>query len=194
MSATQQMVSVDQKGASAGSNLVGGNFTVNTYFSPPTLLSSNVILQLLVKLKEEVATDAKAQDTIDSLQYYDQRPPRDGIVGLEAKLKAGGREEELYNAFDKKEQFAKLLDRWSLYTSAQKIFAHLLAKVETLFNMIIHPNMGVLDKVAINQLIIERILIPTVAECGCDVIVLNDGIVLGMLYWLAERCFVRWHP
>lgn len=194
MPTSQQTVIVDQKGASAGGHVVAGNLTINSYPSPPTLLSSNIILKLLSKLRLEVETDARVQDTIDSLQHYDQRQARDGIVGLEAKLKAGGREAELYNAFDKKEQFAKLLDKWSLYASAQEIFAHLLAKVETQFNMVIHPNMQKLDEVAINQLIIERILIPTVAECGCDVIVLNDGIVLGMLYWLAERCFVRWHP
>lgn len=190
------MVSVNQQGVSAGGHVVAGNLTVNnTYISPPTVSSSSVILQLLAKLKLEMDADAKVQDTIANLQHYNNpRQPSDGIVGLQDKLVAGGREAELYYAIDKKEQFAKLLDEWALYASAQHIFAILLAKVETQFNLLIHPNIQVMDRVAINELIIDKVLKPTVAECGCDVFVLTDSIVLGMLYWLAERCFVRWHP
>ncbi|WP_368039360.1 MULTISPECIES: ABC-three component system protein [unclassified Tardiphaga] len=34
---------------------------------------------------------------------------------------------------------------------------------------------------------------PTVSECGASVFEIDHNTALGMVYWLAEQCFVRWH-
>jgi hypothetical protein len=80
-----------------------------------------------------------------------------------------------------------------LYASAQEIFAYLLAKAEHEFSYIIHPQIPNLDPVAVNQLVNDRIVTPTLEECGCSVFTLNHAVVMGMIYWLAEQCFIRWH-
>ena len=130
---------------------------------------------------------------VEGLQRFYSRKSVDGIDGLEAKLTAGGRSHELFDALEQKERFSKLLDKWSLYASAQQIFAYLLAKAEHEFRLIVLPQITLLDEVCINQLVSERIVYPLVDEVGDGVFNVDPGIVMGMIYWLAEQCFVRWH-
>ena len=185
-------VAVNQKGASAGRNLVGGDM-VTYNFAPPGIVSSNTIVRLSDRLKKEVELSEEIKSTVENLKYYYTRHAPDGIDGVEAKLEKAGRQDELYMALTRKEQFAKLLEKWSLYASAQEIIAYLLAKVETGFTLLVQPHIGQLDDAGINKIVLEQIIVPTVEECECDVIPLNNGLVLGMVYWLAEQCFVRWH-
>jgi hypothetical protein len=183
---------IDQRGAAAGQDVVAGNKTVNHLY-PPQTRAPGIVEQLLEKLQSEITKNAEVRHTVESLQYFYERKAKDGVIGLEAKLTAGNRGHELYLALAKKEQFAKLLEKWSMYASAQEIFAYLLAGVEHQFSMFVHPQIGALDEVAINQLVSDRIVLPTIAECGTSVFTLNHSLVMGMVYWLAEQCFVRWH-
>lgn len=183
---------IDQRGASAGEDVVAGNKTVNHLY-PPTTRYPGIVEQLLEKLQSEMTKNAEVRHTVESLQYFYESRAKDGIIGLEAKLIAGGREHELYLALAKKEQFVKLLEKWSMYASAQEIFAYLLAGAEYQFSMFVHPKIGKLDQTDINELVDERIVAPTIVECGTSVFTLNHSLVMGMIYWLAEQCFVRWH-
>ena len=184
---------IDQRGARADGDIVAGDKIVNHNY-PATNRTPGIVEQLLEKLQSEIGKNAEVRQTVESLKYfYEHREAADGIVGLEAKLGAGGRTSELYVALAKKEQFAKLLETWSLYASAQEIFAYLLAGAEHHFTMHVYPKLGELDQVQINQLIDNLIVTPTIVECGTTVFTLNHGIVMGMIYWLAEQCFVRWH-
>ena len=149
--------------------------------------------QLIQKLQSEIAQDVQVQHTIEALANFQARRSLDGIDGLEAKLIAGRREHEILAAYDKKEQFAKLLQRWSLYASAQEIFVCLLARAEYEFTHFVYPEISALSPTEINQIIHDRIIQTTINECGVDVFVLNHGTAMGMLYWLAEQCFIRWH-
>jgi predicted metallopeptidase len=180
----------DQRGAQAGADIVGRDKIVHNY---PATEGPGPIEQLLQKLQAEIENDEKIKHTIENLKHFTEHKSKDGIIGLEAKLIAGKREYELYSAFAKKELFAKLLETWSHYYSAQEIFAFLLAKIEYEFSMFVFPNIQSLTQHDINQLISDRIVLPTIQECGSGVFTLNHSIVMGMVYWLAEQCFVRWH-
>jgi hypothetical protein len=46
----------------------------------------------------------------------------------------------------------------------------------------------------IDEATAAHILDPTIEQCGTSVFVVNHSIALGMLYWLAEQCYIRWHP
>ena len=135
----------------------------------------------------------EVRHTIEALEHFQTRRAPDGIDGLEAKLKAANRQDELLSALEKKEMFVKLLEKWSLYASAQEIFAFLLAKAEYDFNYLIHPNISTASVVEVNQLVHDLIVMPTIQQCGTSVFTLNHSVAMGMLYWLAEQCFVRWH-
>ncbi len=88
--------------------------------------------------------------------------------------------------------FVKLLERWSLYASAQEIFVYLLAQAEHNFNLTVYPQIPVLSEIQVNQLVDRLIIAPTIEQCGASVFVLNHNVCMGMLYWLAEQCGL--HP
>jgi hypothetical protein len=87
------------------------------------------------RLADEIRNDQKVRDLVEGLQHYYVRRSADGVEGLEAKLTAGNRSHEILDALERKERFVKLLDKWSLYASAQEIFAYLLAKAELEFRL-----------------------------------------------------------
>jgi len=185
---------IDQSGTSAGRDIVAGdkNEIVHIYYSPAPR-PPGIVEQLLQKLQVEIEKNVEVRHAVESLRYFYEQKAKDGIVGLEAKLMAGGRDHEIFLALEKKELFVKLLEKWSMYASAQEIFAYLLARAEYEFSMFVHPKIGKLDQEGINQLVHDRIVTPTISECGSGIFTLNHSIVMGMIYWLAEQCFVRWH-
>lgn len=192
MSATESVSSAQQSRASAGRDLAGRDINnITNYNSAPR--AAGVIEQLLEKLHSEIDQNAQVRDIVEKLQRYYQKNARDGVIGLEAKLTKAGRADSYFDAIEMKEMFAKLLDEWSLYASAQQIFIFLLARAERQFNDIIFPQVTILDAVGINQLTSELIIEPAVLECGASVFQLDHNTALGMVYWLAEQCFVRWH-
>lgn len=148
---------------------------------------------LLAKLQAEVENNEQTRRTVESLARFQRQRAHDGIVGLEAKFAKAGKQAELDDALEQKELFAKLLEKWSLYKSAQEIFAFLLAKAEYEFNYFIRPQIEKLSEIELNQLVKDRVVEPTTAACGGSTLVINHGEAMGMIYWLAEQCFVRWH-
>ncbi len=182
---------VDQAGATAHGDIVGRDKHEQHIHLPRR--TPGVVEQLLNKLQKEVENNQHVRHTIELLAYFQRRRSHDGIEGLEAKLEAAARSDEYLDAIEKKELFAKLLERWSLYASAQEIFAHLLAKAEYEFTYVVRPQLYSLSKVQANALVRDQIIVPIVEECGSTVFTINYSTAMGMIYWLAEQCFVRWH-
>src|SRR5690348_14074976 len=118
-------VTVDQTNAKAHGDIVGGDKTVHHHYA--TSSATGIVEKLLLKLHTELEKNVQVKETIENLQFFQTRRSQDGIDGLEAKLKKANREGEIHLALEKKELFAKLLERWSLYASAQEIFAYLMA-------------------------------------------------------------------
>lgn len=184
--ATHQGNVSNQQNARAGGAIVGRD-----YYNVEA--KKGLIEKLLHKLKEQYDCNEQTQTTIDELARYHTRRATDGIDGLEAKLRAGGRSAYYDDAIEKKEMFAKLLETWSLYSSAQEIFVHILAKAENEFTQVIYGQIPKREPEEINAMVIDRIVNPIVEECGGDILAVNHNLVQGMVYWLAEQCFIKWH-
>ncbi len=137
--------------------------------------------------------NAEVRNLVDNLQYYFQPFPYDDVIGLEAKLEHAGRAGQKRQALRKKEAFSKLLAEWQAYPSAQEIIAYFLTKLETCFESHIVPVLGNASPEEIDSLIGEKMIEPVLAEMGCGPFMLNYLNVSGMVYWLAEQCYVRWH-
>lgn len=182
------MNKVSQHKSNAGGDIVGGD-KVTTY----NAAAKSKIEKLITKLQEQYDGDEATQNIIDELARYHSRRASDGISGLEAKLEAAGKCDAFDEAIEKKEMFAKLLQKWTMYSSAQMIFSHILAKAEIEFTQVIYPQIPFKTEAEINAIVIERIVDPIVEECGDDLLAINHNLVLGMVYWLAEQCFIRWH-
>jgi hypothetical protein len=185
----------NQAAAQAGGDVVGNNKTTNiTAFNFGSAAASSKIHALKMRLLEEVKADKVAQDLIEGFQiYHNRRRAPDGIEGLEQKLRAGCREHEIMDALEQKEMFAKLLARWSMYVSAQEIFVHLLSLAVHEFRMSIQPLLGSLDISSYNEIVSIKIVRPMMEEVGEGTLSMDALVTMGMYYWLAEQCFVRWH-
>jgi hypothetical protein len=183
-------MTVNQKGASASGDVVGRDKVTHNH-PPPLPLTK--IDKLKARLQQEVDAGACSADLIDQLKHFKKPVPQDGVVGLEAKLEVAGRKPQVLLALEMKEQFAKLLEKWSLYASAQEIFAHLLAMADYRYATQIFPQVGALPAVVIDELVDQKIVGPAIEEVGIDVFSLNHHTAMGMVYWLAEQCRVKWH-
>ncbi|MCW0001512.1 hypothetical protein OE766_25160 [Pararhizobium sp. YC-54] len=181
------MNSVNQTNACADGDIIGRDKII-TVQSP-----KGKIEKLLLRLKEQYEASDETRITIDELARYHRRRAQDGIEGLENKLIAANMHHYYDDAIEKKEMFVKLLERWSLYSSAQMIFVHVLAKAETEFSHVIYPEIPKISEAQMNAMIMDRIVDPIVEECSSELMIVSHNIVLGMVYWLAEQCFIRWH-
>lgn len=183
---------IDQRGASAGDKIIAGNNveSINVLPQPQKTKVEN----LLEKLQAEIEGDIQAKQLIDDLQFYHNRYSVDGIDGLENKLRHCGEDEEIIlKAMMKKEAFNKKLEKFTHYNSAQEIFALLLSKVDALFEAEIYGLIGNTSSDEIKKLTKEKVVDPVMGELSDDIMGINYNHVSGMIYWLAEQCFVRWH-
>lgn len=183
---------VNQSGAIAHGDMVGGNKTTtitnNFNYTP-----AGRVERYMQLLEEEIESNAQTRIIIDGLQFYYTQKSPDGVIGLEAKLQHASWQDELLIAYEKKELFVKLLNKYGMYASAQRLFAYLLSKAESEFNSSIHPQIACLSRAEIAMMTSEKIIKPMVDECGFGPLDINHNIVMGMIYWLAEQCFIRWH-
>jgi hypothetical protein len=148
---------------------------------------------LMKKLAEEIAQNLECHELISNLQFYHKKFVVDDIVGLEAKLRHTGRSDQVDEAIMQKEEFVKLLEKYSLFQSAQKIFSHCLSMAHHEFRHFIHPQVGTMSIQQIDQLVTTRIVEPLVRECTDGEFFIDHNIAMGLVYWLAEQCYVRWH-
>jgi hypothetical protein len=188
---------VDQRDIAVARDNAAGNITNensnNTFINLVAPQDSTPITFLMEQLAEEIRTNAQVTAFIDTLQMYLERHPYDGVDGLEAKLEHAGRSAEISLALRKKDLFARLLARYSMFDSAQHIFAYLLSKVETNFRLLVLPNLQGRTQAEIDQLFSTHLVGPCANEIKSGVFSLNAAIASGMVYWLAEQCYVRWH-
>lgn len=182
---------MSQSGSTVGGNQVLGDY--NHTVVNEAGRAATVVERLLARLQAELDNDITCSDTIRKLQRYHGGTAKGGVIGLHNKLHAAGRMDEIEDALEAKEMFVKLLEEFSLYASAQEIFVYLLAQAERVFNSEVLPLVGKVDPIEINRQTNRLILDPVVQECGATVFQMDHVTAMGMLYWLAEQCFVRWH-
>ena len=193
-------LSRNQSGASAGGDIAGGDLTKNTtnLHLPP--VSEHVSLhsalgKWIKQLEHAKLTDETIAYDVANLAFYKRkRTSDDGINGLEAKLHSGGRSNRLEDAQDQKLSFEMILTEWSFYASAQEIFAYLLAKIHRNFNLLKETVPENAEPHILDRIIDGQVLEPIVDECGqVQHFEINLNVALGMLYWLADQCVIRWH-
>lgn len=181
--------SVDQRRAAPGGDAVGRDKITNVHHAE----RRTQIDGWLDRLADELRGNVQMRDFVDSLQYYFQLNPYDEFVGLEAKLERAGRSSQTRAAMRKKEAFSKLLEEWRSYPAAQEIIAYFLTKIDTAFETEIIPLLSTASSNEIDAEIIAKLINPVLSEMGCGPFMLNYNHVMGMVYWLAEQCYIRWH-
>lgn len=192
--ATELTPFVDQSRATAGGdNVAGDKNTTNqhNYFSQPS--EPDVISKLAIRLADEMATDEQFKERLESLQFFFEKVSHDGVDGLEAKLIAASRQAETARAIRMKEMFVMIMTKYSYFYSAQMILAHLLAIAEDEFKSHVEPTLGSLSQSELDQLIRDKIINPIVEKAGSCPLQITRAVANGLVYWLAEQCYIRWH-
>jgi hypothetical protein len=172
---------------------IGQQIFANQVFIEP---EKNVarLRRLLEKFRTEYEEDIQFRNEIDELTYYTAQQDSDGVIGLENKLKAGGREDIVNEAIQKKEIFARKLNNLRYYKSAQQIFVYLLGKIETVFKAVVRPM--ILSNAPwelVDQTILAQIYEPLLTELDGDEQLTNYLLMEGMLYYLTGTCHLKWH-
>jgi hypothetical protein len=151
------------------------------------------ILQLKAKISEEKAAGLQISYTIEKLARFEKQISTDGIDGLENKLTHADRAGEIRYALEAKEDFVKLMAEWRFYESAQQMIVAALAIIEYEYNFNVIPKSNLSTIQQMNDIIKNEIIFPLLNDMSGDAVTVDINHVAGMIYWLADQCYVRWH-
>lgn len=132
---------------------------------------------------------------VQSLQFFVDRRDEVDVVGLMEKIEKSTFNISYTSALIKKEAFAKLLLKYQEFSSAQELFAYFLSIIYDVFDEKICPVIEGLSYDDMQKIVDSDILDKIFNEIGegSDVLLINRTHVRGMIYWLADKCYVRWH-
>ena len=151
-------------------------------------------LEKAIKAIQETISDSPELEIIieELAEYTTARPDRE-IVGVEAKLTAGGREDIIDNAVYLKNVFERRLAKKQLSRVEQHVYAHVLAMIETTFNQYVRPLIVQgSGKDVIDAAVQEKIFDPVYKAIVSFDATITSRHVAGMLYFLTGKCHLMW--
>ncbi len=175
-----------QRNNTAGGNIVGRDLIALPEIKTP-------LRRMAENYRREVKKDSAQQEFIEELQDYMKRVPGHEQRNLEQKLSAAKRDDLITNAKFLKEKFSKKLYKHTFSPMAQNIFVHILAMINSSFQLKIKPmireskSSRLVDK-AIYDDIVEAIYF----EVGNSELEINMDDIRGMLYYLTGNCYIEW--
>ncbi len=176
---------------------VGGNFTGRDDKSLNIINSyerSTYLQDLYDKFQKEKEENPELVEFCEELDYFNSIIDGD-VIGLDEKLRLGGREKLIHYALDLKDKFHRKLFKTSQYSLiAQDINVYLLTKVRRGFMMEVYSlicNNEPEEK--INILITERIIRPVQADLGINLFKYNEEDIMGMIFFLTGNCHIKWN-
>jgi hypothetical protein len=180
-----------QQGNTAGGHLAGRDINIH---SPPA--PESVLARLFRRLKDEAAEDKILREYISELEIFTRLVEDEEVVGLDKKLKAASREDQIQMASAMKEMvFAAL--RVNIFSPTfQQIYATLMGKVFEEFETWVRPAIRAgAGRQEIDELVSVKVVKPIMLEvesCG-EYAGIATQTVRGMIYFLTGNCHIRWH-
>lgn len=149
--------------------------------------------RLVEKFRRERQNDIRFNETLEILKHFGRPLSGEDVAGLEAKLRASGREGLLLFAQQTKELFTKKLVEHQFSEAAQEIHAYLLAEVFIRFNMEVLPAIQQgMPAEAVNALVRHQVIEPVQALQEENILRLFSTEITGMLYYLTGNCHIKW--
>lgn len=184
----------------AARDVVAISGDVNIYCAAPAPQSvgnktANAFRKLFDKLENEAASDRILTAYIQQLEVYTRQVENEEVVGLEAKLRAAGRDRQVMIAAALKENMYGEIKANMFSKSYQMIVATLIAKVHDRFDADIRPLIEAdMSASVIDQAVSNFITTPISNELDDCPQFENGAIdyVRGMLYFLTGNCHIRW--
>ena len=166
-----------------------------TQFKRDLFLSQ--ITGLLKTLNQEISDNKHYSDFIEELVMFisPRNMDEQDIRGLQNKLNHVDRGAEYTDAIMKKEAFAKLFKKLEHFQSAQRIFSHFLSIIHEVFDAEVMHRPNPLSRDEVERIVSEKIVQPILDDMGdgCEHFTINPTTIKGMIFWLADKCWVRWH-
>ncbi|MDB5600836.1 MAG: hypothetical protein JWN71_2880 [Xanthobacteraceae bacterium] len=170
---------------------VEGDLNLPLYHSKDTALS-----RLYKRLVSEAKGDEQLTEYIGQLQIFTRLVEDETVVGLDSKLLASDRVDQLDMAKAMKELVYGELRKNMFSKTFQTIYATLMGKIHEEFQTWVRPAIARgADREEIDQLVNIYVVKPIVAEL--EMCPDHDGApiatVRGMIYFLTGNCHLRWH-
>ncbi len=146
------------------------------------------------RIQETISNTPELKGIIDELaEYTTDRPDRE-VIGVEAKLSAGGRGDAIDNAVRYKNSFERRIAKKQLSRVEQHVYAHVLAVIETRFNQYVRPLiLERKSKRAVDAAIQDKIFDPVYRAIVEFDATFTSQYVAGMLYFLTGKCHIKWN-
>lgn len=193
---------VTQKSNTAGGHIAGGSIVdgvqiqnVENYIAPPQQCES-ALSRLYRKLKVEAEGDQTLTEYISQLQIFTRTVQNESVIGLDGKLAAANRQDELDMAMAMKEMIYGELRKNMFSRTFQTIYATLMGKIHEEFQTWIKPKiLQGASREEIDQLVHMQIVKPLVAELEqCpEYDDAATATIRGMIYFLTGNCHLSWH-
>jgi hypothetical protein len=196
----ESQIAMAQVGNAAGGHLAQRDVNdvkiEKATFLPAEIKVETQLARLFRKLKLELKTDARLTEFIEPLQIFTRIVEQETIIGLEGKLQAANRTDQLQMAMRQKEAIYGLLRKNMFSETFQTIYAILMAKIFEEFEISVRPAVVAgASRDEIDQLVKANIVSPIVGEleqCG-DFEGVAITTVRGMIYFLTGNCHLVWH-
>lgn len=158
-------------------------------------VQSTQIKLLCERLQREGVADtaATATEFIEDLQHYLDKPASEFGRTLAEKLADSQRAELVAFAQEAKERAMKKIMRFQSLRTAQEIFAYVLGELHTRFVLNVAPLVASkASRADVDAATQEKVISPVVDALGPSPLVLNQGAVLALLFYLAGNCHIKW--
>ena len=186
--------SVNVKGNTISNNSVDGDLIVagvQNIFQARAR-NPNALLALIERSKTLAEDSVEYRNMLDELQSFLAIRPGRKIIGLEAKLTGGGREDLIEDAIYLEGKFARRLAQGQHSPSTIAMFLHCLSQINSAFAHYIYPLMQQPGVQPVDAAIKLHVIDPIYEELAFVDCSLNIDLVRGMLYFLTGKCHILW--
>ena len=185
---------VTQENNTAGGHIAARD-VIDVTVLPPTV-PETVLGRLFKRMKEEAKEDQTLCEYIGELEVFTRTVADEEIVGLDSKLTAAGRTDQIDMALAMKEMVFSQLRQNVFSPTFQQIYATLLGKVFEEFETWVKPAiLAGATRQDIDELVNGKVVRPIMSEvdqCG-DYHGVATQTIRGMIYFLTGNCHIRWN-
>ncbi|PPK74963.1 hypothetical protein B0F87_107206 [Methylobacter tundripaludum] len=167
----------------------------NTIYNQSIIYREDQTLKKLLNEHElEKQKNPKYQEFSDELNNFFKQKTENKLRDLTQKLVDGDRENFVSVALEAKERVTKKIYKFSLYTSAQEVYTHLLTNIRTTFKHSIESKIksGKFDIFEIDDLVKNIIIEPFYQTVQGSSLYIDLDELYGLLYLLTGNCHIEW--
>ena len=149
--------------------------------------------QAVIEIKKSLGEDKEAVDIIDELADYITEHPAREVIGLENKLKNGGREDLRERAVLLKNRFERKVAKNQMSLAEQHVYVQVLSAISSIWHSKIKPIIDIgTSKNAVDSAVFSELIEPVhKAVVRYDTLARSES-VSGMLYFLTGKCHLEW--